>query len=46
MEEITKLTEQKFKEIYTNEKLRNAVAYAHICENSNFSRELLAHQIQ
>ena len=37
-EQIKKLSERKFKEIYTNEELRNAVAYAHDCldEDSRF----------
>jgi hypothetical protein len=34
MENLQVLTEEKFLEIYTNEKLRNAVAYAHICNDS------------
>jgi hypothetical protein len=34
MENLQVLTEEKFLEIYTNEKLRNAVAYAHICADS------------
>jgi len=35
MEQIQVLTEEKFKGIYTNEKLRNAVAFAHGCFNKN-----------
>jgi hypothetical protein len=34
MEQIQILTDDKFKEIYTDEKLRNAVAFAHGCCNS------------
>lgn len=32
---ITNLSDEKFQEIYTNEKFRNAVAFAHGCYDSN-----------
>jgi hypothetical protein len=35
MEQMEILSEDKFKDIYKNEKLRNAVAFAHIVCNSN-----------
>lgn len=39
MEQIQVLTQDKFKEIYTNEELRNAVAFAHSVCKSNGEKE-------
>jgi hypothetical protein len=48
MKEEEVLTETKFKEIYTNDKLRHSVAYAHGCYNSDekFKHRLALYELK